>query len=233
MKYVPGPMFGQFSGSQGNTTASHNAGGSYVRNRTIPTNPATPSQTTARDLFTTLSKRWRILTSSQQSGWEQLAAIDPQQDTQGQTITLSGIAYYIKFNTQRNNVGLARIDDAPSVVEQPPNLSNTSLTADGTGGALNSTVTVTDGTANNFVLAYLGPTTSPAQTFFGRSYFRVVNFIAGDSIGLPTMAHITEYEAIFGSSWRTKVGDAITASLVGVSDSGFVGSPVQATGVII
>lgn len=233
MKYVPGLMVGQLSGSAGSTVASHNRYGSYFRNRTVPVNPATPSQTTARALLTGFSQAWKTLTASQRSGWQQLADLDPIADSQSQSVILAANAYYVRFNTIRNTVGLARLDDAPGAVELPPSLSNISLVLDGTGGAMNSQVTVGGGTATNFVAARLTASTSPGVNFFGRSAFRNVNVIAGNAIALPTMAHLAEYEAIFGASWRTKVGEKITAELFPVSDSGFTGSPIQTQGIII
>lgn len=227
MKYVPGPAFGQFSGSQGNTVASHNRFGSYLRNRTIPVNPNTPSQTSARNAFTDFSQTWRILTPSQQLGWTQLADIDPIIDTQGQSIVLTGIAYYVRFNMNRRSVGEARLATAPALVEAPPTIASAVLTLSGGAAAMDYTPTVTDGTPTNFQLIMATQQLSAGISFVGRSDFRVLGFIAGDAPAVPPEDIVPIYEAVHGEAWRTSVGMQIAYRFTGISDSGFIGDFLQ------
>lgn len=220
-------MFGQFSGSQGNTVASHNRFGSYTRNRTIPVNPNTPSQTSARNAFTDFSQTWRILTASQQLGWTQLAELDPIIDTQGQSITLTGIAYYVRFNMNRRSVGEARLATAPALVEAPPTIESAVIAISAVLPSIDYTPTVIDGTPTNFQLIMATAPLSAGVAFAGRSDFRVITSIAGDAPAAPPEFLTAPYEAVFGISWRTSVGMQIAFRFTGLSDSGFIGDFLQ------
>lgn len=232
MKYVPGPAFGQFSGSQGNTVASHNRFGSYLRNRTIPVNPNTPSQTSARAAFTILSQTWRILTAAQQLGWEQLAEIDPIIDSQGQSIVLTGIAYFVRFNMNRRSIGLARLSTAPALVEAAPLIQSALLVLSGGGPSQNYTPTVIDGTPTNFQLIMATQPLSAGVGFVGRSDFRVITSIAGDAPLVPPEDLEAAYSAVFGNAWETAVGQQIAYRFTGLSDTGFIGDFLEQFAVI-
>ena len=227
MLYVPGPAFGQFSGSQGNTVASHNRFGSYLRNRTIPVNPNTPSQTSARNAFTEFSQTWRVLSAGQQLGWTQLADIDPITNVQGQSIILTGIAYYVRFNMNRRSVGLARLATAPALVGAPPTVVSAVLVVNGGAAAMTYAPTVTDGTASNFQLLMATAPLSAGVSFVGRSDFRVIGEIAGDEPAVPPEDIQPIYNAVFGGSWETSVGMQIAYRFTGVHEDGFIGDFLQ------
>lgn len=104
------------SGSLGGITASHNAGGQYLRARTIPTDPGTPEQNAVRQIFGILSNRWlNALTDAQREGWKTYASNVSVTNPLGDPIFLSGNNWYIGNNTARRQAGLLRVDDAPSV----------------------------------------------------------------------------------------------------------------------
>lgn len=226
-KYVPGPMIGQLSGSQGNTTFSHNRSGSYTRNRTIPVNPSTPSQTSARTSFTDFSQTWRVLSASQQLGWEQIAALDPIIDSQGQSIVLSGIAYYVRFNMNRRAITLPRLAVAPPLVEAPPQVQSAILAISGGGPSILYTPTVIDGTPTNFQGIQATQVLSQGISFVGRSDFRRISQLAGDEPAVPPEDLEAVYSAVFGSTWETQVGMQIAFRFTGFSDTGFIGDFLQ------
>ena len=128
MKYVPGPSHGQFSGSQGNTTASHNRFGSYLRNRTIPVNPNTAHQQLSRELTGQLASDYRDLTPAQRVGWAALGEQIVRLDGLGQPYTLTGIQAFVMVNRFRLGAGQTVILDAP-VLNTESNLLSLSLTA--------------------------------------------------------------------------------------------------------
>lgn len=104
--------------------ASHNAGGTYFRGRTIPVNPQTAQQTAVRNAIANISQAWtNVLTAAQRSGWNVYGINTPTTDSQGQQIHLSGINWYIACNVPRIQVGLTRVDAPPSVF----NLANLTL----------------------------------------------------------------------------------------------------------
>lgn len=225
-------MVGQLSGSQGNTTFSHNRSGSYIRNRVIPVNPNTTSQTAARSAFTSFSQNWRDLSQSDQSSWVSLADIDPIEDRQGQSIVLSGIAYYTRFNMRRRSVALARLDTAPALVEVPPAVTAATFVLSGGGDSMAWTPTVSDGSATNFQQLLATPPVSNGINFFGRGDFRNFDLIAGTDPAVPPEQLEIPYAVVFGTGWNTSVGMKIAIRAYGVSDSGFVGDFLQVTSVI-
>ena len=69
-----GPLISAASGSLGGLTASHNAGGNYLRARVVPTDPQSPRQVSLRQIVGTLSNRWvNTLSQLQRDAWETYA----------------------------------------------------------------------------------------------------------------------------------------------------------------
>lgn len=102
------------SGSIGGMTGSHNAGGMYLRAKSIPVNPNTFAQQQVRANFNELMTAWRDqLTPTQRAGWENYAEITPVPDALGNLRTLQGAAMYVKGNSILLQAGGARADDAP------------------------------------------------------------------------------------------------------------------------
>ena len=231
MKYVPSMFIGQLSGSEGSTTASHNRFSSYFRNRTIPVNPRTPAQTLVRDALTSFSQNWKLLSASAQSAWEQIAALVPITNSQGQVFFLPGQSFYVRFNLQRRSVALARLDVAPAAVEVPPSYTSSSVVVDGTGVILTVSPVVVDGTGTNFTLMYATPVLSAGRQFIKPSDYRVFSAPpASDPVPLDRLA---AYEAVFGSGWRTQVGMRIAFKFKGISDAGFQGDSIETSALIV
>ena len=79
-----GTLIGEASGSIASLTFSHNRGGQYVRQRTIPTNPNTVFQQAIRSLVSELTSRWQnTLTEAQRAAWDQYAVQVPLLDPLG------------------------------------------------------------------------------------------------------------------------------------------------------
>ncbi len=231
MKYVPSMFIGQLSGSEGSTTASHNRFASYFRNRTIPVNPRTPAQTLVRDALTSFSQNWKILSASAQSAWEQIAALVPLTNSQGQVFFLPGQSFYIRFNLQRRSVGLARLDVAPAAVEVPPSFTSVTIVLDGTLGVLTVSPIVVDGTGTNFMVIYATPVLTAGRQFIKPSDYRVISGPPANSV-IP-FDRLASYELVFGAGWRTQVGMRIAFKFKGVSDSGFQGDSIETSALIV
>jgi len=153
----------QLSGSVGGVVASRNAGGAYLRNRTVPVNPNSVRQQAARAAFAAVAIGWRALTAAQRAGWDSYAVETPVLNRLGESITISGSAHYIRTNAFRLNAGAAELPAAPNI----PGLS--------TLGAFESvTVSVADGvsfvtvdaTAVGPGLVQIGPPVSAGVSFF-------------------------------------------------------------------
>lgn len=103
------------SGSLRGIVASHNAGGTYFRGRTIPVNPQSAQQIAVRNAMSNISQAWdNVLTAIQRNAWNTYAFNTPTTDSQGQSIKLSGINWYNACNIPRIQVGLTRVDAAPT-----------------------------------------------------------------------------------------------------------------------
>lgn len=128
MKYVPSALIGRLSRSAGATTASHNRFGAYLRNRVMPTNPATAAQMAIRTNLTTLSQTWRTLTGAQRAGWASLGAMIIRTDSLGQTYDLTGFQAYLLVNRNLLTYGGTTVSDAPAY-SPPAAITSATLTA--------------------------------------------------------------------------------------------------------
>lgn len=142
MKFTPGIAVGAMSGSIGGSTASHNKGGPYFRTRAIPTNPSTPSQLARRAALASESIRWRSLTTAQRDAWGNYARQNPQTNSLGQTISLSGHQIFVGFNT-RIILDAGTVTDVPPIVGAPPALLTAVQDGDIGAGATDLTFTAT------------------------------------------------------------------------------------------
>lgn len=116
MALVVLPEGQQRSGKQGGMVWSHNAGGPYVRTRSIPVNPQTDRQVAVRNAVRNLSIAWEtVLTQANRDGWDVYAANVTWVNRLGQSIKLSGLNHYVRSNTQKIVSGIATIDTAPAI----------------------------------------------------------------------------------------------------------------------
>ena len=112
--YTPFPMalvtFGGLvsaaRGSVGGMTVSRNKGGAYLRARVAPINVKSPAQTLVRANFAANSKAWSgTLTPAQRASWTAFAQANPQINTLGASIIISGLAMYNKLNQVLAQIG--------------------------------------------------------------------------------------------------------------------------------
>jgi hypothetical protein len=105
-------------GSIAGQVHSRNTYGNYIRQKVSPVQPRTAYQLFARQLFSTLSRRFsNALTDDQQEAWRQAAASTPVRDVFGDSITLTGINLYTRLNSLRALMGLDPLDSPPAVEE--------------------------------------------------------------------------------------------------------------------
>ena len=182
-------MMTQASGSVGGMTASRNRGGNYMRARAIPTNPNTPNQIAVRALMSSLTSIWSsILTAAQRAAWETYAANVPLTNPLGDQIIVTGLNMYIRTNVPAAQVGLTRIDAAPTTfnlgsltpislgtLNTPPGVAN--INFDNT----DEWATVTGG----YLLIQSSIDVSPSINYFTGPYRQTAG-IAGDTATPPT-----------------------------------------------
>lgn len=231
MKYTPSALgVGQLSGSAGSITASHNRYGSYLRNRVIPVNPNSTTQSLIRGRFGALAQAWRTLTESQREGWRNLSTQVPILNAQGNSIILAGNAFFNKLNLNRLTHGFARIDDAPAL-DSPPQITALSFVATAaTATIAMSYLAVGAAVTTRWQISASAPR-SPGQDFVNRgSLKRIASFPGNEAtpIALGTL-----YAVVFGTGWTLQVGMEIVIELSGMSANGFVTEPVQRQSIIV
>ncbi len=113
--FSPGVLAG-VSGKIGGLVFSHNAGGPYIRNKGLVTNPNTPKQQAVRALLAQLTSLWvDTLTAAQRDGWTNYAANVPLINRLGQARNVSALNQYVRSNVPIIQAGFARQDDAPTI----------------------------------------------------------------------------------------------------------------------
>lgn len=185
---IKSALLTQASGSIGGMTASHNAGGMYLRARTIPVNPQSAGQVAVRNALSQLVVRWgATLTQSERDDWDTYAFNTPLTNSLGDQVQRSGQQMYIRGNVARLQQGLPIADTAPTEFNLGTFTAPTFAVASGTG-LISVTFENTDEWANEddaqMVIAASRPQ-SPGITFFVGPY-RVAGGIDGDGTTPPT-----------------------------------------------
>lgn len=118
------------SGKLRGLVASHNAGGTYFKGKTIPVNPSSTLQGIVRGAMRTAVNAWTtVLTSVQRAAWNVYAQNTPVTDLLGNTITLKGQNMYIRTAICRIQSTLSSLANAPTTYDlgsfTPPTLTLT------------------------------------------------------------------------------------------------------------
>lgn len=177
MIFTPGPLVGAVSGSLGGVTASRNKGGSYLRLRAIPTDPATLAQQNQRARMSTVSQTWQTITDADRESWNEWARQNPVTNALGISKILSGSQAYNGINSRMLLLGQTQLINPP-VVPAPPAFLTSVQTADiGTGTfELAFTAALESG---NQVELWAAITNSPGIKFV-RNLYKFIGFSAVD-----------------------------------------------------
>jgi hypothetical protein len=130
MALVRSTILSVISGSINGTTFSRNASGAYARNRTVPVNPNTPTQVQARAALSINAVAWKTLTDAQRDTWRDYAQNTPVQNRIGETIHLSGFAWFMKINSFISFIGETVRTTAPTQPGVGGPIVNMGITAD-------------------------------------------------------------------------------------------------------
>ena len=212
MKYVPGLMVGQLSGKAGNTVASRNKGGSYIRTRVIPKHVVNPLTSEVRANFGANSQLYTQLTDTQRMEWTALGSQITRKTSLGETIHLTGLQALQSVNRNLNAIGQAQVADAPDF-DSPPELVDIFLSASA-GVPHTTTVTVGADSATQQV----GSTT---------------NMYAGQSVFFPAEAVYRQVQSItdathvvFTSPVNSTTAEALTFTGLPTITLDFDNSPI-------
>lgn len=100
-----GVMLSSLSGSVDGATYSHNRGGPYVRERTIPIDPDSPEQQALRDTMAELATIWAVtLNTAQRDRWQLFANKNKHPNRIGEMRKISGRAEFFRANIIRGQM---------------------------------------------------------------------------------------------------------------------------------
>jgi len=190
MKYI-GALVGTMSGSMGGATASRNRGGQYLRQRVVPTNPATARQVMVRNYLSGAVTAWASEDDAVRAAWKTYADNVPTTDSLGQTVVLTGQQMYIRCWVAGMMVNQAfEPFDAPTTFNRGGNV--VSFEPGGTGAA--GSFEITGGNVDmDFTLSPDGSGLSRLAMYIGRPVGPAVNFYSGPY-------QIATYETVVGTS---------------------------------
>lgn len=213
MALIKSSLLADIRGSIGGTTYSRNRGGSYARNRTVPINPQSISQTRARSDLAFYSVGWNSLTDNQRAAWNAYAETVQAINVLGESITYTGQQMYIRSNTLLNLAGQPAVTAAPA-----SNVQIALAVANGTQALYDvsdSELSVTLSQAfTGFVLGFTGPPQSAGASSLKVPYrfFGAFSATADTAIAIEDSANARIYSA----------AQRFAARFVGVSATGLV-----------
>jgi hypothetical protein len=159
----------KLSGSLGGITASRGRGGGYFRSRVVPTNPGSAAQGVVREIFATLSVRWKgDLTPEQRDAWDAFATNSPLPNRIGEIKAIPGLAWYQKANAIRALTKRAIADDPPAVTGIGVLSSPTDLLAEPSND-LGFSIINTDtwaGAVGGALAVFASPPQNPGRKFY-------------------------------------------------------------------
>lgn len=212
MKYLGPPQ----SGSQADSTASHNRAGQYYRNRRSPVQPVgTGRRSFVRSAFGTASAAWAALAPADQASWNAYAASHPITDSLGQSITLTGHQMYVGVGTSLLNCGEALPTDVP-VSSATMTIVPTVFTVTA-AGVITITLPGTGDAADFLLISFSAPVS--AGVTFQKTYWQQT-VVAANSVG--GAGYGTAYVAQFGT---IPAGTKVFLQVTPVNQYGVKGVP--------
>lgn len=183
-------ILAQVSGSMNGITFSHNSGGSYIRNRSIPTNPGTDRQDQVRTALASIAATWQsVLTNEQRTAWRAFGQAVTVTNRLGDAIKLSGIAAFQRVNLFRvSTLGLAMVMDPPAANRPAEPPSFVSALVNNVDGTVTIEVTNTVAGTTNYSIAYYvsGPISNGVSFYRGPYITRGTVAATATSVVVPT-----------------------------------------------
>lgn len=207
------------SGSQANTTASHNRAGQYLRSRRAPVQPiGTGRRAFIRAAFGSAASGFAALTTVEQDAWSSFASSHPITDALGQSITLTGQQMFVSCGTALINCLQPLPTDPPTSAAQDNLAPVTATFSVATGLA----ISFTPGTAGNFVTgAIMGPFSSAVR--FNKTFWQLPGTTGVVDAFSGTLAAAT---AVIAAQFGTVIiGQWYFVKVTPVNVGGYTGTP--------
>ena len=227
MKIKYGMLAGALSGSQGNTTASHNRYGAYLRERVIPTKVSNEFTLQARGRLIDVSQSWGALTAAQMLSWNTWAQSNPITDRLGDKQVLTGHAAFVQLNARLLVSGSAKILVPPSEAA-PLALATTTVTYNIGAGTSTIAFTATPLAAGLMLWTEAAVLTNPGQRYWANRMKLV-------KVSAAALASPYDYQADVEDRFGPLVVGQRLVTLCRVFDSatGLISAPLIDEGVII
>ena len=217
-----GPMVGQASGRVGSVVFSHNRGGPYVRNGTIPTQVVTPYRALIRAWLAQASGNWALLDEADRKAWASWAASNPIINRLGHSVVLQANAAYVQLNARIASLGGTLLTTPPAIDAPAPPLSLVVTATVGAPDVLSVAYSPDGGAATLYLQLTACVLQSPNITYV-RNRLRLLANVGLD-LSSPFNA-LSAFEARFGSLVAgTKI--VMTAALLD-SETGLLSVPIQ------
>lgn len=227
MKYSPSALIGRLSRSAGSTTASHNRYGAYLRNRVIPTNPASTAQTAVRDRLGTLSAAWRSLTAAQRLAWEALAPSFVRTDSLGEPYTLNGFGAFMSVNQNLLAIGASQLSDPPTY-NPPPALVSGVVTAAVALPSMSLAFSASPLGTGTKLLSFATRPVSAGKNFMPNGEYKLIDVSA--AAATTPLSLLTDWEAVFGT--LSQVGEKIFFKFKVVDPQGLSNAVLQTSAIV-
>lgn len=117
---------------------ARNRGGAYVRTKVTPLNPQSVRQVAARNLLTSLAQGFRSLSQAQITAWNEAVTQWQTTDIFGDLVSPTGLALYVRLNSNISNGGGTLISNPPAPVGAAA-LTDLSVAAQVTGDVFDIT----------------------------------------------------------------------------------------------
>jgi len=224
---TPGPLAGQISGRIGSAVFSHNRGGPYVRNGTIPTLVTSEAAINAKGRLSAQSQAWDNLTIAQRLAWLEWARSNPVTNRLGSQVTIAGNAAFVGINTRLALAGDTLLTDPP-IADPPLALVSLTPTLDIGAGNFELAYTATPLVAAIKLWVRLVVLNNPAVNY-------VENLLRTLVVSAAAQASPLDIEAATVARFGTlSVGQKVVARVHTFDTAtGLLSAPIQAEGLIV
>jgi len=222
-----GALVGEISGSIGSTVFSHNRGGAYIRNRSIPTTVTSAAALAAKAFLASASSAYASLTAAQKLSWQSWADNNPIFDSFGEKRILSGHQAYVQINRRILQAGDTQLADPPLGVA-PDGLTTLTGTWDIGAGSFELAFAPTPLAANQRMWTQAAVVNSAGIKYVSNLLRLVEISSAAQATGYDIQAAI---EARLGT---LQVGQYVHVQLaVYDEDTGLLSRPIRTSGVVV
>lgn len=206
------------------TVGSKNRSGAYLRVKVSGVNPQTSYQLAARNLLTSFSQGWRLLTQSQRSAWNASVGDYARTDVFGDLRNPTGKNLYSRLNINTSSVGGATLSNPPTPAGVEAITAGALVITNGGAKTIAHNVT----TGDTAIQIWATPGLSPGKSFLNGDYRLISTVTAG---GASPANIATAYANRFG---QPAVGTKVGVRLVGINEvTGESGIPSEVTTITV